>query len=121
MTESQDININMERGIAQRQREARAMDYLRLQELKETHWCDRGSLCLVKLASLSYDVSTQGHELSYTLAGQKQTFSTIMGSTSLKITHHSKPVEGAILCHCHKPDCMEKLITTLCAVAEIFK
>lgn len=121
MTDSQDINIQIERGVAQRQRESRAMDYFTLQNLKETHWCDKGPLCLVKLASLSYDVSTQGHELSYTIGGQRQSFNTLMGNASIKITHHSGPVEGAILCHCHTPNCMDKLISTLCAVAEIFK
>ena len=121
MTDSQDIDISVERIAAQRQRETRVLEYFELQQLKESHWCEKGVLCHVKQAALSYDVSLQGHELSYTLPSQKQTFCTMMGSTSITITQQTGPVEGAILCHCHAPDCMPKLIKTLCALGDIFK
>lgn len=121
MTDSQGIDINVERIAAQRQRETRVLEYFQLQQLKESHWCEKGVLCHVKQAALSYDVSIQGCELSYTLPLQKQTFCTMMGSTSIEISQQVGPVEGAILCHCHAPDCMSKLIKTLCALGDIFK
>ncbi|ALE30446.1 14.7K [Simian adenovirus 19] len=121
MTESHPFDLNSERAIAQRQRETRILEYFQLQQLKESHWCEKGVLCYVKQAALSYDVSTQGHELSYTLPSQKQTFCTMIGSASIKISQQVGPIEGAVLCHCHSPDCMDKLLNTLCALGHILK
>ncbi|ALE30481.1 14.7K [Simian adenovirus 17] len=111
--------VHSEQATLARQRELRRREWQDLQDLKAQHSCKRGMFCLVKQASLSYDVSLQGHELHYALAQQKQTFVTMVGSKPLKVTQQSGPSEGSILCHCHTPDCKPHLIKTLCGLRDL--
>lgn len=118
-TELEYDGVHTEKAIAARQREKRRQEYQELQELKALHSCKKGIFCLVKQAGLSYDVSLQGHELSYVLPQQKQTFVTMVGTKPFKVTQQAGSIEGAILCHCHAPDCMPNLIKTLCGLRDL--
>ena len=111
--------VHTEQAIAARQREKRRQEWQELQDLKALHSCKKGMFCLVKQASLSYDVSMQGHELTYALAQQKQTFVTMVGAKPFKVTQQAGASEGSILCHCHASDCMPNLIKTLCGLRDL--
>lgn len=52
--------------------------------LQALHQCKKGLFCLVKQAELCYDVTQQGHELSYTLNKQRQSFMTMVGVKPIK-------------------------------------
>ncbi len=87
--------------------------------LQALHQCKKGLFCLVKQAELCYDVTQQGHELSYTLNKQRQSFMTMVGVKPIKVTQQSGPVEGSILCQCTNSECMYTMVKTLCGLKEL--
>lgn len=120
MADKLDIDgVRTEQLLAARQRQKVEQHNRELQDLKNLHSCKQGIFCLVKQATLSYHVTSMGHQLSYVLPVRRQNLLTMVGSVPVKVSQQAGQSEGSVLCQCANPECLYTLIKTLCGLKEI--
>lgn len=101
----------------QRQQEQKHKELL---DLQTVHQCKKGLFCLVKQATLTYELlSGKEHQLSYVLPIQRQTFTAMVGSIPIKVSQQAGEQEGFIRCLCDNPECLYTLIKTLCGLRNL--